>query len=120
MSNAKWCKLFEAVSHYETAIGGVRWKFSWSDESFVHSLEVLANLIGGRHFGDGGPAAFAELKDIEWIAIPAQYPDKGSSAKRPLPERYNNIAAIVDYLAKVAQFPIVASEEGIKIMGYGP
>lgn len=118
MSNVKWRKLFEACENFGEPIGGVRWKFIGSEDSFLCSICVSDCLIDDARFGDCDPSPYAKLKEIEWIEIPEKFDDPRSDAKRKLPEKRNDVLAIVCYLNSVGKFPIFKSEKGIRIVGY--
>ncbi len=118
MSNAKWKKLFEACEKYGEPIGGVSWKFIWSDASFKNTICVSENLIDEKRFGDCDPSPYAELREIEWIEIPRKYEDPKSDPKRRLPEKYNDISSLILYLSAIAEFPIIENQNSIKIVGY--
>ena len=119
MSNAKWRKLFEVAAQIQPKLGGVEWQLLGNTAPVVAELHVAAALISDNsRFDDCLPFPCLELRDIEWILVPFSYADPRGSAKRPLPERQNDVTEFIKRLELRGHFPLQHCANGVKICGY--
>lgn len=121
MSDTKWRKLFDAVNGSDWRPSQVVVKFVGSDEpeDSLMRWPNERNFWGPPQWVDtaeyGGPI---ELRSIEWLMIPAVVTTRSYRKDIPSSGAPQDFAAIRAALAKVGQFPLEESPEGLKIIGY--
>lgn len=120
MSDAKWHKLFAAVSASEWRPSAVIMKFVDTEEPEDQPMPwpKPANFWVPRQWIDspvyGGPF---ELRSIEWMMFPTMVIPLFGDPDATSP-RVQDFEAIRTALSKVGQFPLEEFPDGLRVIGY--
>lgn len=116
MSDTKWRKLFVTLAHLDMPEGQMHVKFLDTPEVRMMPFPGLGALWPPHPYMDSqfGPV---ELRAIEWI----EFPRIASTPRgRNVPDRKTaqDLTPIRQNLESLGQFPIVETEQGLRIDGY--
>ena len=98
MSDAKWRKLFRALS--VLGVGNMAWRFVHSDQLTYQPPPPECALMESC-LGDFGHAVGVPYREIDWVEVPAE-----------------RAAGVAERLAAVGQFPLRQVASGLRIIGY--
>lgn len=116
MSDTKWRKFFDVLVGMHPAVGVTRMKLTYEEEPYDFAVpdrkaEIWESAI------DGGPGGPVDYKHIEWINLPREWKWR-KYENAPEETTVQEIDALIEALEAVGQFPVEATEDGVRIVGY--
>jgi hypothetical protein len=119
MSDTKWRKVFAAMNGSDWLPSLVRVKFvdSESPEPRLMRLPCENSFWGPPQWVDTAEFGPVELRSIEWLTIPATVLTR-SEAKGASSGMAQDFPAIRAALAKVGQFPLEDTPDGLRVHGF--
>ena len=118
MSNQKWRKLFLVMAEHGSDFSGIEFRFTDTDNVLIghapSKQQVWDAAIDVPLEGAGGPV---EYKHIESILIPHVYAYRAYKSAAAA-ERSLDLDPFLEALAKVGQFPVTETEQGVVVRGY--
>ncbi len=99
MSNAKWIKLFKATCAFHNDVPQMNYKLVYNEDVYNSFTEQYEEQVDDYWFIE--PSMY---KEIEWV----EFPFEGNGDMR----------AFESAISKLAQFPIITTETGIRVIGY--